>query len=56
MASALLFSSTLTADDDTLTVDDDTLTTGDDTLAIGGGTLTSDSQHQLDSVIACMTR
>jgi hypothetical protein len=39
MASALLFSSTLTVD---LTVDGGTLTTGDDTLVVSGGTLIVD--------------
>jgi hypothetical protein len=45
MASALLFNSTLTANDDTLTVDSGTLMGDDDTLAVGGGTLMSDGQH-----------
>jgi hypothetical protein len=67
MASALLFSSTLTVDltvaggtlttgDDTLVVSGGTLTAGGDTLVVGGGTLMSDGQHRLGSTIACMTQ
>jgi hypothetical protein len=49
--------------DGTLAVGGGSLTAGDDTLAVGGGTLMvggvtlmSDGQHQLNNVIACMTR